>query len=161
MDGCAWCARTRRRSPHVSGCVGWGKEGIGAGWCWKHHEVGATAPPTYLCSSWLILFGTCSHKHTDTYTNIHTVVPRHKDTPLGFPLMCWTWRPTQEVAIEKAGPGFMHLTLMVRSIVKVIKWEKKGQALYGFPCVLFYQQPPANTALNKQLAELMKATFHC
>lgn len=65
------------------------------------------------------------------------------------------------MAIEKAGPGFMHLTLMVRSIVKVIKWEKKGQALYGFPCVLFYQQPPANTALNKQLAELMKATFHC
>lgn len=55
----------------------------------------------------------------------------------------------------------MHLTLMVRSIVKVIKWEKKGQALYGFPCVLFHQQPPANTALNKQLAELMKATFHC
>lgn len=133
---------------------GYGRLAQKSPWGWRH------CAPAYLCFLWLILFGKCSHKHTQTRTHIHTFMTMHKDTPLGFPLICWTWRLTQELAIEKAGSSFMHLTLVVRSIVKVINMEGEDQPLL-FPLCAITPTVPANIRFNKQLTVLMKATFHC
>jgi len=64
--------------------------------------------------------------HTLTHTHTHTHINGHaRRLSAGFPLSCWTWHLTQELAIEKAGPSCMYLTLVVRSIVKVINMEGK------------------------------------
>lgn len=114
------------------GCLGHGKEGM-AGWRWNHHGVGATVPllTSVPCGSFFL-----ENVHINTCTHIHTFMPVHKDTPLGFPLICWTWRLTQELAIEKAGPSFMRLTLVLRSIVKVINMEGEDQPLLFPLCAI-------------------------
>lgn len=104
---------------------GYGRLALKSPWGWRH------SAPAYLRSLCLILFGKCSHKHT--YVHTQSV---HKDTPLGFPLICWTWRLTQEPAIEKAGPSFMCLTLLVRSIVKVINMEGEDRPLLFPLCAI-------------------------
>lgn len=97
--------------------------------------------------------------HTDTHT--HTLSwPRTKTLHRAFPLTCWTWRLTQELAIEKAGLTFIHLTLVVRSIVKVINMEEEDQPVM-FPLCAISPKSWANTCFNKQLTVLMKATSHC
>lgn len=53
-----------------------------------------------------------------------------------FPQICWTWRLTQELAIEKADLSFIHLTLVVRSIVKVINIEEEDQPLLFPLCAI-------------------------
>lgn len=105
---------------------GYGRLAPKSPWGWRH------GAPAYLRSLCLILFGKCSHKHT----HVHTHKSVHKDTPLGFPLICWTWRLTQELAIEKAGPSFMCLTLLVRSIVKVINMEGEDRPLLFPLCAI-------------------------
>lgn len=136
MDGRAWRVGDTWGGDSGVGHLGHGKEGM-AGWRWNHHGVGATVPllTSVSCGSFFlenVRIKTC----TLTHIHIHTCMPVHRETPLGFPLICWTWRLTQELAIEKAGPSFMHLTLVVRSIVKVINMEGEDWPLLFPLCAI-------------------------
>lgn len=121
-------------------------------WGWRH------CAPAHLCSLCLILFGKSSHKHMHTHKHAYThICPCTKTLHWAFPPICWTWRPTQELAIEKAGSSFIHLTLVVRSIVKVINMEEEDLPLLFPLCAI----TPKVSSKHKQLTVLMKATFHC
>lgn len=134
MDGCDWRVGTPRGPTQA--LAAW----VMAKRVWQiGSEITMGLAPLCPCLLLFLVahsFWKCSHKHTHTYTRIHTFMPLHKDTPLGFPLICWTWRLAQELAIEKPGPSFMHLTLVVRSIVKVINMEGEDQPLLFPLCAI-------------------------
>lgn len=127
MDGCVHGVLG-----HLVGGVtlGHGKEGM-AGWRWNHHGVGATVP---LLTSVPRGSFFLENVHINTHTHINVRAQRHS-TGLSPPI-CWTWRLTQELAIEKAGPSFMYLTLAVRSIVKVINMEGEDRPLLFPLCAI-------------------------
>lgn len=139
MDGCAW----RRHVGTPGGGLGHSKEGM-VGWRWNHRGVGATVP-LLTSVSWGSFCLENVHIITCTITYAHlwpcTV------TPLGFPPICWTWNPSQELSIERAGLGFMYLTSVVRSIVKVINMEGEDQPLL-FPSVLLHLQSQQTLSLT-------------
>lgn len=104
--------------------------GCSVSWQRRHGSLTLKSPlgwrrrdPAYLRSLRLTLENV--HRSTGSRTHSHI----HAQSPSAGLSVCWTWRPTQELAIEKGGLGFMCLTLPVRSIVKVISMEEEDLPL--------------------------------
>lgn len=85
------------------------------------------------------LFGESSHKRARTYTYTYTFTQLCSCTTIlhwAFPADLLNLASTQELAIERVGRTFIHLTLLVTTIVKVINGEEEDRPLLFPLCAI-------------------------